>query len=162
MTRLSRLSARKGQLFLTLLLMALGMNAFIPAGFMVSPTAHGLSVTLCPETNSLARSLAAAQGHTASEQVHDHAAMGHHVTGAHGEAHGGEHGDEHSDEPGASRGNVDCAFSALAFSGELPEPPAPVAITLEPGQAFSPALEPLVVSPQRRLRPPLRGPPQRG
>ena len=158
MTRLSRLSARKGQLFLTLLLMALGMNAFIPAGFMVSPTAHGLSVTLCPETNSLARSLAAAKGHTASEQVHDHAAMGHHVASAHGDAHG----DGHGDEPGASRGNVDCAFSALAFSGETPEPPAPVAITLEPGQAFSPALEPLVVSPQRRLRPPLRGPPQRG
>jgi len=158
MIRPSRLSARKGQLFLTLLLMALGMNAFIPAGFMVSPSQHGLSVTLCPETNSLARSLAAAQGHTASEQVHDHAAMGHHVTGAHGDAHG----DEYGDEPGASRGNVDCAFSALAFPGETPEPPAPVAITLEPGQAFSPTHEPLVVSPQRRLRPPLRGPPQRG
>ncbi|WP_291181822.1 hypothetical protein [Erythrobacter sp.] len=152
MTRLRNPSLLKGRLLLALALVVLGMNAFIPAGYMVAPSSsHFLAVTLCPETNPLARSAMAAEGHSQSADAGpNHAAMGHHASTS----------DDHA--PASGRADVDCAFSALAFAGNIPEQPRPDAISLERAQALSAPLKLFAVSPGRHLRPPLRGPPLHG
>lgn len=152
MTRLRNPSLLKGRLLLALVSVALGMNAFIPAGYMVAPSSsHFLAVTLCPETNPLARAAMAAEGpsHSADAGSH-HAAMGHH----------GPTSDDNA--PASGRANVDCAFSALAFAGNLPEQTGPDVISLERARVLSAPLKSLKVSPGRHLRPPLRGPPLHG
>lgn len=152
MTHLRNPSLLKGRLLLALVLVALGMNAFIPAGYMVAPSSsHFLAVTLCPETNPLARAAMAAKGHSQpTDAGAHHAALGHHAP------------TPDDDVPAAGRADVDCAFSALAFAGNIPEQPGSDALALEHTQILSAPLKILTVSPGRHLRPPLRGPPLHG
>lgn len=152
MTRLRNPSLSKGRLLLALALVALGMNAFIPAGYMVAPSSsHVFAVTLCPETNPLARAVMAAEGHSQTGDAGSrHAAMGHHAPTS------------EDDAPTAGRADVDCAFSALAFAGNVPEQPGSDAIALDRARILSAPLKILTVSPGRHLRPPLRGPPLHG
>lgn len=156
MTRLgtTRLLTRlfKGRLLLTLAMMALGMNAFIPAGYMVAPSSsHLFAVTMCPQTNPLARAVANVQSHAqAGEMASVHAAMGHHVSAPDDET------------PAAGRGDVDCAFSALAAAGDIPEQPQFIFSLIEASLASAIPLPALVITHESNLRPPLRGPPSRG
>lgn len=149
MTRLRYPSMLKGRLLLTLALMALGMNAFIPAGYMIAPSSsHGFAVTLCPQTNPLARAIMDSQGHEqAGDTGVDHAAMGHHSPAP------------DDDTPTAGRANIDCAFSALASAGDVPEHPEIAPFPLQPLLQPAALLPALAIVPDRNLRPPLRGPP---
>lgn len=136
---------------LTLVLMALGVNALVPAGYMVAPTAsQGIAVTLCPETHPLARAVAVAEGYAqpddAASHAH-HAAMGHDTAPA------------HDGEPATAATGTDCAFSALAFAGDIPAQPETSAAPLERAEAALIPLKAFAVAPSRHLRPPLRGPP---
>lgn len=142
----------KGRLLLTLAMMALGMNAFIPAGYMVAPSSsHLFAVTMCPQTNPLARAVAHTEG---SAQTGDmasvHAAMGHHVSSPDDET------------PAAGRADVDCAFSALAAAGDIPEQPQFIFSLIEASLASAIPLPALLITRESKLRPPLRGPPSRG
>jgi hypothetical protein len=139
----------KSRLFLALALIALGMNAFIPAGYMLSPSSsHYLTVTLCPETHPLARAAMASDGHAQSaEAAAYHAAMGHHVPMS------------QKDTPSAGSADVDCAFSALALAGDIPDQPQADLFALDRSLTSPARLKRLALSPSRNLRPPLRGPP---
>ncbi|TWJ06629.1 hypothetical protein JN10_2165 [Altererythrobacter ishigakiensis] len=152
MTQLRKPSPIRGRLLLALALIALGMNALVPAGYMVaSSSSHVFAITLCPETNPLARAVMAAEGHAQLEDAASHhAAMGHQAPAS------------DDDIPTASRAEVDCAFSALACAGNVPEQPSSDTITLERGQILLAQFEAFSVTTNRRLRPPLRGPPAHG
>ena len=150
LTRIRRTSAMRPGIFLALLLAALGMNAIVPAGHMVAPsTTHFVTIDPCPETNALYRALASAKIHEpAAPTALDHAAMGHHTPPLDDE------------QPASTASKADCAFSALAFAGMLPE--KPVEFASAPG-GIGPDARPLptlALAPVRHLRPPLRAPPQ--
>jgi len=121
------------------------MNAFIPAGYMIAPSAnHFFTVTPCPSSNPLAHvSSKAAKPHAAM----DHAAMGHVPSGMQDEA------------PVSAQSNVDCAFSALTFDATVPEKPASLVNVLDGSRAADTFLPALAVVRKRYLRPPLRAPP---
>jgi len=149
LTRIRRILALRPDIFLALLLAALGMNAIVPAGHMVAPsTTHFVTIDPCPETNALHRALASAPIHrSVGPDGVDHAAMGHHTPAPDDE------------QPASTASKADCAFSALAFAGTLPEKPALLAIALDRIAADARPLPILVLAPVRHLRPPLRAPP---
>lgn len=130
---------------MALICAALAMNAFIPAGYMIAPSAnHIFAVTPCPSTNPLARVAGAAADPHATM---DHAAMGHVPSGTQDEV------------PVSAQSNVDCAFSALTFAAIVPEKPASLTIVLDRSRAADTFLPALAVVRKRYLRPPLRAPP---
>jgi len=130
---------------MALICAALAMNAFIPAGYMIAPSAnHLFAVTPCPSSNPLAH---IASGTADPHATMDHAAMGHVPSGTQDEA------------PVSAQSNVDCAFSALTFAATVPEKPASLAIVLGRSRAADTFLPALAVVRKRYLRPPLRAPP---
>ena len=145
MTSLRTSSRSQGRLFLALICVVLAMNAFIPAGYMIAPSAnHFFTVTPCPSSNPLARvSSKAAEPHAAI----DHAAMRHVPSSIQDEA------------PVSAQSNVDCAFSALTFAATVPEKPASLASVLDGSHAADTFLPVLAIVRKRYLRPPLRAPP---
>ena len=141
-----------GPVLLVLILSALGMNALIPAGYMLAPTADGfVAVTACQTTNVLARSLA--ERDALGADGIDHAAMGHVVSGADGDKEEGS---------GLSSPSKDCAFSALASGATLPDPVDFDWLAALGGSLEPPGLQAISTEPARYLRPPLRGPPLLG
>lgn len=131
---------------LAVLTLALLTSAFVPRGYMIAPSQTDVfQVTLCPETNPIARMVAHKQS---DEQRAAHAAMGHHF--------------DASDEPSSSSSQTggDCAFSGTAAQG--------LAQTVDVWESSFSVFEPLFLLPPYqeqgdtralRLRPPLRGPP---
>lgn len=145
MTSLRSSSRAGGRLFLTLICAALAMKAFIPAGYMIAPSAnHIFAVTPCPSTNPLA--------HLAGDAASQHAAMGHAAMG-HGPS------DPQDKLPVSAQSNVDCAFSALTFGATLPGKPYAFATLLDIKGAADPFQPTIIVVRNRYLRPPLRAPP---
>lgn len=174
MNALRHLLAQQRRTLLAFVLAALGMNALVPAGTMITPTGgHGAAIILCPETHPLARALGtakapdkaalhAAMGHgdphardpaAMDHRAMDHAAMGH-------AAKPQDDPDQLPDPMGQSAPAQSCAFAGFGlaalpiadnvvfpeFSAPLPEPLAHFARL----QLVAPAY----------LRPPLRAPPQ--
>ena len=153
MQQLRNMIRFRGKILLAMVVAALGMNALMPAGYMIAPSAaHGFAVTLCPKSNPLAQYAAAP---TDSDAEIDHAAMGHDVADAAQDdmGEGGHHGSS------ASSPKADCAFSAIAAAATLPEKPALEAIAIVRTRAL--LAKPQVPDVARRpyLQPPLRGPP---
>ena len=122
-------------------------SAMIPRGYMIAPSeAGGLQVTACPETNPIARVMAHRLG---EEQRLAHAAMGHDMDHAGGEA------------PSTSQTGGDCAFAGfsaqgIAQSGHVWDAPFDAYVALTP-----PFIEERTEAGPFRLRPPSRGPPNR-
>ena len=97
---------------------------FVPTGFMLSASATGLGIALCPGYAPLPEPV------RAPSAAHDHAAMGH---GAHG-MHGGWHaGDDPQQSGHAGGGPAKCPFvlvgsaagcPPIQLAGELPHPVA--------------------------------------
>ncbi len=122
-------------------------SAIIPRGYMIAPSeAGGLHVTACPETNPLARMMVPRQS---EEQRLAHVAMGHDM--------------DHSDEeaPSASQASGDCAFAGFSVQGVAQagyawDAPFRAYVALAP-----PFIEDRTEARALRLRPPLRGPPNR-
>lgn len=145
MTSLRSSSRARGRLFLTLICAALAMKAFIPAGYMIAPSAnHVFAVTPCPSTNPLAR---VASGAADPHAAMDHAAMGHVPS------------DTPDEAPVSAQSNVDCAFSALTFGATFPGKPHSFATLLDIKGAADPFQPTIIVVRNRYLRPPLRAPP---
>lgn len=143
----------RGRLLLALVLAALGMNALVPAGYMIAPSAaHGFAVVVCPNSNPLAQYAAAS---TDAEAQVDHAAMGHHVAGA----DHGEPGDNGLEGSSAASPKADCAFSAIASAATLPEKPALESIAIVRTRALLAKLQVPDVARRPYIQPPLRGPP---
>ena len=123
---------------LALLMLALFLRLWVPAGYMIAPTAAGWpALTLCPGTTAPV----AAAPHYAH-----HSGMAH-------------HGSSHQHEPGHDS-NVPCAYSALAAPVLPPSPPAIDLAALLP--AAPPLAAPLRAQSVRTLAappPPATGPP---
>lgn len=138
----------KGSPLLAFALAVLGLNAIIPTGYMIVPSAtHVLAIVPCPSTNELARIVpATAEPHAAV----DHMAMGHHEAGT---TEAGE------SPPASAQPDLDCAFSALSLAAMLPDRVAlhGSGFAVDPPDAA--LLPTLLVEPLRYLRPPLRAPP---
>lgn len=152
MSLIRKLSTMRGPLMLALILSALGMNALIPTGYMLAPSADGsIAVTACPTTNALARSLA--ERDALADDGIDHAAMGHVVEGS----------DDDSDKgSGLASPSKDCAFSALASGATLPDAVGFDWLAAVESDLTAPELQAFATRPARYLRPPLRGPPLLG
>lgn len=138
---------------ISILLLAFGVNALAPAGFMISATDSGLpTISVCPETHPLARAVAAAQER---QEIHDntamdHAAMGHAAMG-------------HADDEGTAPGTASDGHCALASAAKLALHSADDAmVAAEMAYAVLlglQAIRPLALRAPPHLRPPLRGPP---
>ncbi|WP_439547152.1 hypothetical protein [Sandarakinorhabdus sp.] len=149
-------------------LVALAMQAIVPAGLMVAPSAaHGAQIILCTQTHLLARA-AAAQAIEAAAAVDAmaavHVAMGHapqgHATIDHAAMGHGPAPDDPAPEPSTAANGQSCAVAgAGALAALLPEPA--VAFAALPILLSRPPLpgQPLGLIEQARLRPPLRAPP---
>lgn len=129
-------------------LAALGMQALVPAGLMVTPApGYGAQIILCPQTHPLARAAAA---QASAETAAMHAAMGHQPAPD----------DDAAPVQSTASSAQSCAFAgAGALAGLLPD--QPVAHTpLAPHQSTAPEpLRQLHLVATYRLRPPLRAPP---
>ena len=146
---------------ITILLLAFGLNALAPSGYMISATQGGFpAVTVCPETHPLARAIAAAREEQGVHGVHgamamDHAAMGH-AAMAHDDMAGADDkgtaptvpADGHCAMAGAAKLAVHSVDEALLAA----EMAYAVLLGLR-------AIQPLALRAPPHLRPPLRGPP---
>tara|TARA_R100001129_G_scaffold174078_1_gene146144 strand:- start:750 stop:1208 length:459 start_codon:yes stop_codon:yes gene_type:complete len=148
---------------LAVLMLAFGLNALAPAGYMIAAGAHGLpSVSICPETHPLARAVAASRERheMADGMAMDHAEMDHatvdHATMDHA-AMG--HADDGDSAPTASNtGHCMLAGAAKLAVHSVDEQ------LLADEAAFAVMLglqeiRPLALPAHPHLRPPLRGPP---
>jgi uncharacterized protein involved in copper resistance len=152
----------------SILLLAFGLNALAPAGYMISATDGGLpTISVCPETHPLARAVVAAeerhQNHDDMAMDHsgmdhaamDHAAMGHAVV---------EHAAMgHADEEGTAPATASDGHCALASAAKLALHSTDEAL-LAAEMAYAvllglKAIRPLALRALPHLRPPLRGPP---
>lgn len=164
MKLLRTLSSAHHRALLAFVLAALGMQALIPAGLMVAPSAgHGAQVILCPQTHPLARAAASrsdGDGDSNAGMAAIHAAMGHGSVDHAAMGHAPAAPDEPVPAPSAAPASSACAFAgAGALAALLPERSDSPAARLEP-PALPPAmLQPLQLAASPRLRPPLRGPP---
>lgn len=139
-------------------LSALAMQALVPAGLMVAPTAgHGAQIILCPQTHPLAR---AAATNAAEELAAMHAAMGHGSMDHAAIGHGPTPPDDPAPASSAASSGHSCAFAgAGALSGLLPDRVDSFAArTIEPSRSPL-ALQPLGLIQTARVRPPSRAPP---
>lgn len=155
MQRLRNLIRLRGHVLLAMVIAALGMNALVPAGYMIAPSgSHGIAVTLCPKSNPLAQ-LAQAGG--ASDPAAHHAGMDHasvdHAAMGHGSA------DDPDEAPAAGQPKFDCAFSALAGAATLPEALALETIAVAYTRALFAKPSAPDIAPRPFVQPPLRGPP---
>ena len=142
----------------SILLLAFGLNALAPAGYMISATHGGLpTISVCPETHPLARAVAAAgeqrEPHDGMEM--DHAAMGH---AALDHAAMGHAGDEGTGAFSTSDGHCALASAAKLALHSIDESllAAEMAYAVLLGLK---AIGPLALRAPPHLRPPLRGPP---
>lgn len=142
--------ARQGNpLLIATLLVSLLMGTLAPAGYMVAPGDDGWpTVSVCPETNGLAKALRAAE--TAR-----HAAMGHDMGAVEQGAHG-----SHSDHEASGEPAQDCAFagSAQLATGSVDLDLLADALGFVMLRALAPR-DVLEFEQPSYLRPPLRGPP---
>ena len=145
---------------LAFVLAALGMQALIPAGLMLAPSAgHGAQIILCPQTHPLARALASRPDVDARTAA-IHAAMGHGPMDHAAMGHAPAAPDEPAPAPSAAPASSACAFAgAGALAALLPERSDAPAALLEPPALPPATLQPLRLATTPRLRPPLRAPP---
>lgn len=152
----------------SILLLAFGLNALAPAGYMISATDGGLpTISVCPVTHPLARAVAAAgerhetaddmaMGHAAMDHAAmDHAALGHVVI---------DHAAMgHADDDGTAPATASDGHCALASAAKFALHSADEAL-LAAEMAYAvllglKAIRPLALRAPPHLRPPLRGPP---
>ena len=151
-----------------ILLLAFGLNALAPAGYMISATERGLpTISVCPETHPLARAVTASQerlethdgtaiGHAAmGHAAMDHAAMGH-VAVDYAAM-------DHADSGGTAPTTASEGHCALASAAKVALHSADEAL-LAAEMAYAvllglKAIRPLALRAPPHLRPPLRGPP---
>jgi hypothetical protein len=96
------------------LLPLLVARAFVPAGFMLSAGADGLSLTFCPGTTSVAQFAAVQQGAQAHQTAQsDGSAHADHQQHAHHQSHSDDQ--QHSNHFSASDTGV-CPFAVVAAS----------------------------------------------
>lgn len=152
----------------SILLLAFGLNALAPAGFMISATDGGLpTISVCPETHPLARAVAAAgehretrndtaMDHTAMDHAAmDHAAIGHAVVD---HAAVGHTDDDRSAPAAASDGH--CALASVTKVALHSTDEALLAEEMAYAVLLGlKAISPLALRAPPHLRPPLRGPP---
>ena len=141
-----------------ILLLAFGLNALAPAGYMISASEGGLpTISVCPETHPLARAVEAARDR---HETHDDMAMGHaamgHVVLDHA-AMG------HADDEGTAPVAVSDGHCALANGAKLALGSTDLSL-LAAEMAYAvllglKAIRPLALRAPLHLRPPLRGPP---
>lgn len=151
-------SRQCGSPFLVLLFAALGFYATVPAGYMVTPGAHGsVAIVPCPGSNPLARLMdalphdASGMNHaTMDSATHVHAAM----------EHGAEEGGRQA--PASAKPDSKCAFSALAFAGIFDDPAQLGHPALSDQSGEIGELPRLDLVQTQRWRPPLRAPPALG
>jgi len=130
-----------------LIALALFVSALVPRGYMIAPSsAHLFEITLCPETNPVARAFLA----------DDSAHSGHHA--AHLSAHDldGE-GDEGL--PSTSQSSGDCAFASLFANSLFYQEHEWEFATGSYTALHTVFVRSRVVVRRLRLRPPLRAPP---
>lgn len=144
---LRRSALTDGRRFLALILLALSVSAFVPAGHMIAPSAdHVIAVTPCPATNELARALQADTDHHAGMS---HAEMGH------------TQSDADDTVPAAAQADTDCAFSALTLAATFPGHSDIENSIAGRGGATGEPPDDLRIAQRDYLRPPLRAPPVR-
>ena len=152
----------------SILLLAFGLNALAPAGYMISATDGGLpTISVCPETHPLARAIAAAEGRreTHNDTAMDHAAM-HDATMDHaaiGHAVVDHAAMGHADDDGTAPAAASDGHCALASTAKLALHSTDEAL-LAAKMAYAvllglKAIRPLALRAPPHLRPPLRGPP---
>lgn len=153
---------------LSILLLAFGLNALAPAGYMISATDGGLpTISVCPETHPLARVVAAAgeRHETHEDTAMDHAAMGHaamdHVGMGHVVVDHTAMG--HTDDDGTAPVTASDGHCALANAAKLALQSTDEAL-LAAEMAYAvllgfKAIRPLTLLAPPHLRPPSRGPP---
>ena len=142
----------------SILLLAFGLNALAPAGYMISATDGGLpTISVCPETHPLVRVVAAAgeRHETHDDMAMDHAAMGH---AAMDHAAMG-----HTDDDGTAPVTASDGHCALASAAKVALHSTDEAL-LAAEMAYAvllglKAIRPLALRAPLHLRPPLRGPP---
>ncbi|RIV82815.1 hypothetical protein [Aurantiacibacter zhengii] len=133
---------------ISILLLAFGLNALAPSGYMISATDGGLpTVIVCPETHPLARAVAASRE---EHQMHGSMAMDHAAMG-------------HPDDDGTAPVTASDGHCTLASAAKLALPSADETLRAA-DTAYAVLLGLSIVRPlQLReapyLRPPLRGPP---
>lgn len=156
----------QGRALLGFVLAALAMQALLPAGLMVAPAAaHGVQITLCPQTHPLARAAAeqAADHNAAMAAMHaamGHAAMGHAPMDHAAMGHAPASPDDETPPSSAGSPAQSCPFAgAGALAGLLPEDGASLAVPRAEPLAPPLPLQPLRLATPPRLRPPLRAPP---
>jgi uncharacterized protein involved in copper resistance len=152
----------------SILLLAFGLNALAPAGYMISATDGGLpTISVCPETHPLARAVAAAgeRHETHEDTAMDHAAMGHaamdHAEMGHVVVDHAAMG--HTDDDGTAPVTASDGHCALASAAKVALHSADEAL-LVAEMVYAvllglKAIRPLALRPPPHLRPPLRGPP---
>lgn len=156
------LSLVQSRALMVLALSALAMQALIPAGLMVAPSAgHGAQIILCPQTHPLARALSARSDADADAGMAAiHAAMGHGPMDHAAMGHAPAAPDEPALAPSAAPASSACAFAgAGALAALLPERGDAPAALLEPPALPPTMLQALRLAATPRLRPPLRAPP---
>jgi len=143
---------------LTLVLAALAMQAFVPAGLMIVPAqGFGAQITLCPQTHPLARTA----GVKASAEIAAmHAAMGHGPVDHAAMGHTPASPDEPASGSSTASSAQSCAFAgAGALSGLMPEHGTDSARQTVEHALLPVPLQTLRLPDRLRLRPPLRAPP---
>lgn len=152
----------------SILLLAFGLNALAPSGYMISATDGGMpTISVCPETHPLARAVAAAEERRAShyDMTMDHAAMDHaamdHAAMGHVVLDHAAMG--HADDEGTTPVTASDGHCALASAAKLALHSIDESL-LAAEMAYAvllglKAIRPLALRAPLHLRPPLRGPP---
>ena len=152
----------------TIFLLAFGLNALAPSGYMISATDGGLpTISVCPETHPLARAVAAvgerpetnedtAMDHAAIDHAAmDHAAMGHAVVNHAAMGHANDEG-----TAPATASNGHCALASVAKVALHSTDEALLAAEMAYAVFLGlKAIRPLALRAPPHLRPPLHGPP---
>ena len=162
----------------SILLLAFGLNALAPAGYMISATEGGLpTISVCPDTHPLARAVSAARERreTQDEMAMEHAATGHAAMGHAAKSHAAmghaatghvvvDHAAMgHTDDDGTAPVTASEGHCALASAAKVALHSTDEAL-LAAEMAYAVLLgvkpiRPLALPTPPHLRPPLRGPP---
>jgi len=145
---------------LAFVLAALGMQALVPAGLMLAPSAgHGAAIILCPQTHPLARALGGGAEASDADMAALHAAMGHGSMDHAAMGHAPASEDDSSPSSAAGNSGQTCAFAGAALAGLLPDRAEPPVLLAAQRNTTPPQLHPLGLATPAHLRPPLRAPP---